>query len=310
MRVKVLGSAAGGGFPQWNCACPNCRRVRRGELKGRARTQAQIAVSPGDSSWLLLNASPDLRQQILEDPEFDPAQGARSSPISAIILTSADTDCVMGLLHLREFQPLRIYATEAVRRIVTEENSVFRMLERSSPPVEWNDLALDRPTAVFHGAECGERGDVLCRAVPLGAEFPDYLSDALRRELRREQAVIGLQLVRGEKKIFYAPSLPADGDEWRRRAEESDLAILDGTFWTDDELVNVRGSGKTARQMGHLPLSGADGLLEQLRRGSKARRVLIHMNNTNPVLDEESPASAAVRDAGWEVAYDGMEFQL
>jgi pyrroloquinoline quinone biosynthesis protein B len=310
MRVKVLGSAAGGGFPQWNCACPNCRRVRRGELKGRARTQAQIAVSPRDSSWLLLNASPDLRQQILQDAEFDPAQGARSSPISAIILTSADADCVMGLLHLREFQPLRIYATEAVRRIVTEQNSVFRTLERSSPPVEWNDLALDRPTAVFNGAECGERGDVLCRAVPLGAEFPDYLSDVLRRELRREEAVIGLQLVQGEKKIFYAPSLPADGEQWRRRAEESDLAILDGTFWTDDELMTVRGSGKTARQMGHLPLSGADGLLEQLRRGSKARRVLIHMNNTNPVLDEESPASAAVRDAGWEVAYDGMEFQL
>jgi pyrroloquinoline quinone biosynthesis protein B len=310
MRVKVLGSAAGGGFPQWNCACPNCRRVRRGELKGRARTQAQIAVSPGGSSWLLLNASPDLRQQILQDPEFDPAQGARSSPISSIILTSPDADCVIGLLHLREFQPLRIYATSAVRRIVTEENSVFRTLERSSPPVEWNDLVLERPTAVLGGAECGRQGDVLCRAVPLGGEFPDYVGDALRRDLRPEEAVIGVELVQGEKKIFYAPSLPADGEEWRRRAEESGLAILDGTFWTDDELINVRGGGKTARQMGHLPVSGANGLLEQMRSRGRARRVLIHMNNTNPVLDEQSPASAAVRAARWEVAYDGMEFQL
>ena len=279
-------------------------------MKGQARTQAQIAVSPQEYPWLLLNASPDLRQQILKDPDFAPAEGARSTPISAIILTSADADCVMGLLHLREFQPLRIYATAAVRRIVTEENSLFRTLERSSPPVQWNDLDLDRPTAVFERATSGEQENVFCRAVPLGGEFPEYASDRLRRELREKEAVIGLQLTQGERKIFYAPSLPGHGAEWKRRAEESDLALLDGTFWTDDELTKVRGSGKTARQMGHLALSGPNGLLEQMRSESRARRVLIHMNNTNPVLDEESPASGAVRDAGWEVAYDGMEFQL
>jgi len=310
MRVKVLGSAAGGGFPQWNCACPNCWRVRRGELKGQARTQTQIAVSSGQSSWILLNASPDLRQQILKDPEFAPAEGARGTGISAIILTSADSDCVMGLLHLREFQPLRIFATPAVRRIVTEENSLFRTLERSSPPVQWIDLTFDRPVNEF--GRTASKGDenLSCQGVPLGGEFPDYASERLRRGLRQEEAVIGLELVQGEKKIFYAPGLPGHGTEWIRRAHESDLSLMDGTFWTDEELMNVRGSGKTARQMGHLPLSGANGLIKQMGSGGRTRRVLIHMNNTNPVLDEESSANRAVRDAGWEVAYDGLEFEL
>ena len=309
MRVKVLGSAAGGGFPQWNCGCPNCWRVRRGELKGQARTQAQIAVSSRRSSWILLNASPDLRQQILNDPEFAPAEGARGTPISAIILTSADSDCVMGLLHLREFQPLRIFATAAVRRIVTEENSLFRTLERSSPPVQWIDLTFDRPAAVFEETT-PEKGNVYCQAVPLGGAFPDYASERLRRELPAEEAVIGVQLAHDGKEIFYAPGLPGHGTEWRRRAQESNLALLDGTFWTDEELVSVRGSGKTARQMGHLPLSGANGLLEQMGSAGRARRVLIHMNNTNPVLDEDSSANRAVRVAGWELAYDGLEFEL
>jgi pyrroloquinoline quinone biosynthesis protein B len=310
MRVKVLGSAAGGGFPQWNCGCPNCWRLRRGELKGQARTQAQIAVSSRQSSWILLNASPDLRQQILNDPEFAPAEGARGTPISAIILTSADSDCVMGLLHLREFQPLRIFATAAVRRIVTEENSLFRTLQRSSPPVQWVDLTFDRPVPVFEQTASKGNDDIFCQAVPLGGEFPDYASERLRRDLRKEEAVIGLELVQGGKKIFYAPGLPGDDTEWNHHAKECDLALLDGTFWTDEELMNVRGSGMTGRQMGHLPLSGANGLLEQMGNAGRTRRVLIHMNNTNPVLDEESSANRAVRDAGWEVAYDGLEFEL
>src|SRR5271155_1704343 len=284
MRVKVLGSAAGGGFPQWNCACSNCSRLRRGELKGHSRAQAQIAVSLRASSWLLVNASPDLRQQILHEAEFAPAEGTRNTPIRGVILTSADSDCVMGLLHLREFQPLEIYSTPSIRRILTEENSLFRTLERSAPPVQWNDLPLDRPVAMFERNSCGESENVLCAAAPLGGEFPDYVSDTLRKALPKEEAVIGLQFVQNKKKFFYAPSLPGSGAEWKKHAEESDLALLDGTFWTDDELLRIRGSGKTARQMGHLPLSGKYGLLEQLQHARKARRVLIHMNNTNPIL--------------------------
>lgn len=308
MRVKVLGSAAGGGFPQWNCGCSNCSRLRRGVLKGQPRTQAQVAVSPSLSIWFLLNASPDLRQQLLGDPEFAPG-ATRSTPIHALLLTSADTDCVLGLLHLREFQPLHIYSTPAVRRLLTEENTLFRTLERSVPPVRWDTLPLDCPVPIFQREDCGET-NLCCRAVPLHGEFPDYVSDRLRSSLPKEEAVIGLELTQGDRRFFYAPTLPGHGEEWKRRVGDSQLALLDGTFWTDDELIDVRGGGKTARQIGHVPLSGPDGLLEQLHGIRSTRRVLIHLNNTNPALDEESAAHRALREAGCEVAYDGMEIEL
>jgi pyrroloquinoline quinone biosynthesis protein B len=309
MRIKVLGSAAGGGFPQWNCGCSNCDRVRRGLLRGRPRTQAQVAVSPAPATWFLLNASPDLRQQLLQDLEFAPAQHTRGTPISAIILMSADVDGVMGLLHLREFQPLKIYATASVLRVLTEENSLFRSLERSVPPVQWQALPLDQPIPIYQRA--GDAVSALtCKAVSLGGGYPDYVSNSLRKQLAKEEAVIGLEFVQDGKKFFYAPSLSGYDENWKCLAKESDLALLDGTFWTDNELIDVRGSGKTAREIGHVPLSGHDGLLARFPSGGKGRRVLIHLNNTNPVLDEESAASKAVRDAGWEVAYDGMEIEL
>ncbi|HXQ25756.1 MAG TPA: pyrroloquinoline quinone biosynthesis protein PqqB [Candidatus Acidoferrales bacterium] len=310
MRVKVLGSAAGGGFPQWNCGCSNCSRFRRGLLKGRARTQAQVAVSPAPSAWFLLNASPDLRQQLSQDPDFAPAPDTRGTPIVGIILMSADVDCVMGLLHLREFQPLHIYATSSVLRVLTEENTLFRALDRSVPPVRWEALPLDRPIPIFQQNAAGGTVCLTCKAVPLGGGYPDYVSDALRKSLPGEEAVIGLELVQNDKRFFYAPSLPPHGENWKCCVTGSNLALLDGTFWTDNELIDVRGSGKTAREIGHAPLSGADGLLERLKGARNVRRVLIHLNNTNPALDEESAASRALRDAGWEVAYDGMEFQL
>lgn len=309
MRVKVLGSAAGGGFPQWNCGCSNCSRLRRGALKGRARTQAQVAVSPSPGNWILLNASPDLRQQLLSDPDFSPT-GPRSTPIHSLILTSADTDCILGLLHLREFQPLRIYATSAVRRILTEENALFRTLERSMPPVRWEPLALDCPMPISASDASSDEIGLCCRAVSLQGEYPDYVSPRLRNELPLDEAVIGLELTQHSKKFFFAPTLPGRGEEWKRRIAESQLALLDGTFWTDNELIDVRGSGKTAREIGHVPLSGPGGLLDQLHGIRNPRRVLIHLNNTNPVLDEESAAHRAVRDAGFEIAYDGMEFEL
>jgi pyrroloquinoline quinone biosynthesis protein B len=310
MRVKVLGSAAGGGFPQWNCACSNCSGLRAGVLKGRARTQAQLAISASPSAWVLLNASPDLRQQIAQDPEFAPNGTLRSTPIAAIILTSADVDCVLGLLHLREFQPLRIYSTFSVRRALTEENTLFRTLERSNPPIQWEALPLNQSVEICLPGLGSANSKLLCKAVSLGADFPDYVSERLRQRLRKEEAVVGLEIVHNEKRLFYAPGLPGSSENWKRCVSESDLALLDGTFWTDDELIKIHGAGKTAKSMGHLPLSGPGGLLELSPAAGRARRVLVHLNNTNPVLDEESAASHAVRDAGWEVAYDGMEFNL
>jgi len=309
MRIKVLGSAAGGGFPQWNCGCSNCSRLRAGEFQGGARTQAQVAVSLEPSHWLLLNASPDLRQQLLRDPDFAPTPRTRGTPIHGVVLTSADADCVLGLLHLREFQPLQIYSTDGVKRVLVEENSLFRTLERSTPPVEWNTLPVDRPMSISLGSAAGG-ARLCCRAVPLHGEFPDYVSGRLRNSLPAEEAVIGLELTHEGKRLFYAPSLPGRGEEWKRSLADSQLALLDGTFWTDNELTDVRGGGKTAREIGHVPLSGPGGLLEQLAGSPKVRCVLIHLNNTNPALDEASGASRMLREAGWQVAWDGMEFTL
>jgi pyrroloquinoline quinone biosynthesis protein B len=301
MKIKVLGSAAGGGFPQWNCGCPNCDRARRGLAGFSTRTQAQAAVSPSAGTWIFLNASPDLRQQVVRDPEFAPAANARATPISKIVLTSADIDSVMGLLHLREFQPLRVFATPSVLRVLTEENSLFRCLERSSPPVCWEALLLGRAVSI---------DGLSCRAISLGGEYPDYVSAGLRKNLAPEEAVIGLEFAQGQKRFFFAPSISGKSDSWRCAAKDADAALLDGTFWTDRELIDVRGGGKTAREIGHIPLSGPGGLLERLPPAGKGRRVLIHLNNTNPVLDDSSDAYRAVRDAGLEVAYDGMEFAI
>jgi pyrroloquinoline quinone biosynthesis protein B len=304
MKIKVLGSAAGGGFPQWNCGCPNCSRARRGLSAFRPRTQAQVAISVSPDSWILLNASPDLRQQILASDDFAPAAATRATPLSTVILTSADVDSVIGLLHLREFHPLQVFATPSVLRILNEENSLFRCLERSSPPVSWQPLALGRAISI---------GGIDCKAIPLGGDYPDYVGAALRQNLAPAEAVIGLELAHATKKFFFAPSFSGQSDDWLRHAASADLVLLDGTFWTDNELIDVRGGGKTAREIGHISLSGPGGSMAQLAQSpaaKKSRRVLIHLNNTNPVLDESSDAHRAVRDAGLEVAYDGMEFEL
>jgi pyrroloquinoline quinone biosynthesis protein B len=279
-------------------------------MKIRARTQTQAALSIDGSRWFLLNASPDLRHQVLSSADFVPPAGSRSSPINAVVLTSADVDAVMGLLHLREFQPLQIISTMAVRRILTEENSLFRVLARSNPPVKWETLPLDRLMPLILPSPTDKKSGLFCKAITLNGNFPDYVSEPLRNSLSPEEAVIGLSLVSKEKKLFYAPNLPGIGDHWVRCVEESDLAILDGTFWKDDELNSIQKGSKSARQMGHLPLWGDRGLLRQRFRPSKTRRVLIHLNNTNPVLNDESPESRIVREAGWEIAYDGMELAI
>lgn len=310
MRVKVLGSAAGGGFPQWNCACGNCAQVRQGTLKGAARTQTQLAVTVDGESWFLLNASPDLRQQILATPELAPVAGPRGSPITGVALTSADVDAVIGLLHLREFHPLQVYSTPSIRRILTEGNTLFRTLERSKPSVQWCELPLGQEVVLGVAKSYGNSRALRCTAIPLGGAYPEYVGPAQAKGLPPEEAVIALFVSDGPKKILFAPGLPGSGDTWKAYARASDLAFLDSTFWRDDELVDVRGSGRTAREMGHPPLSGRGGLLEELQGESHLRRVAIHINNTNPILNEASIEHQAMVDAGWEIARDGMEFVL
>jgi len=216
----------------------------------------------------------------------------------------------MGLLHLREFQPLQIFSTVGVRRALTEENSLFRVLNRANPPVRWETLALDRLIPLVPASLPEKKSGLFCKAVGLNGNYPEYVSESLRHSLAPEEAVIGLSLVSKEKRLFYAPNLPGIGDSWTRNVEEADLAILDGTFWKDEELSSIQKGSKSARQMGHLPLWGDNGLLRKAFRPSKTRRVLIHINNTNPVLNEQSEECRFVRQAGWEIAYDGMELAL
>jgi pyrroloquinoline quinone biosynthesis protein B len=313
MRVKILGSAAGGGFPQWNCSCHNCRRLRLGTFRGTSRTQTQIAFSPDSKLWFLVGASPDLRTQILATPELSPNRNnkdATHSPIAGVFLQSADVDSLMGLLHLREFQSFFLFATASLQRILKKENKIFDVLDRADPPVQWQTLSSKGRLGCHLSESPGEAPAFVCATIPLGDSYPEHVSDDLRRTLSADEATIGCSFEQNGKNVFIAPSLSGRNPEWTKFAAASDLTLIDGTFWSDEELVRTGRSEKTARDMGHLPLSGPGGLLEQFPAGAKCRRVLVHINNTNPILDEDSLEHRAVLDAGFEIAYDGMEFEL
>jgi pyrroloquinoline quinone biosynthesis protein B len=303
MHVKVLGSAAGGGFPQWNCACPNCRRVRDGIFPGVSRTQMQLAWEGLPGQWTLLNASPDLRAQIEGTPELRPQGANRSSPIADVVLTGAEVDQTLGLLLLREFHPFRVHATRSVRRILTEDNSLFGVLARFAGQVSWNDIALERPFSA---------GDARLEILPLPGSFPGFVGAARQADSDPAEAVIGLRILpeSGGRSLVFLPGLGSVSDSLLDRLSECDVLLFDGTFWSDGEPARIPGLGRTARQMGHLPISGPGGSLERLAVLDRPRKIFIHINNTNPILDEESAERRAVSDAGWEVAWDGMEITL
>jgi len=303
MRVKILGSAAGGGFPQWNCSCANCRRLREGKFKGTARTQAQLAWSSAPGQWTLLNASPDLRFQIEATPELWPQEGTRHSPIRDVIVPSAEVDQMLGLLLLREFHSFRIHTTPSIRRILTEDNSMFGVLARFAGQVCWNDIPLDQPFCAG-----GARLEVLS----LSGSFPGFVSSARLAELNPAEAVIGLLISPelGGGMLAFLPGAACVSDALLERLQTCDVVLFDGTFWSDEEPSFIPGVTRTARQMGHLPVSGSGGSLERLAALRRARKIYVHINNTNPILDEESMEQRMVRDAGWEVAWDGMEMTL
>jgi len=307
MHIKILGSAAGGGFPQWNCNCRNCESLRAGTFAGKSRTQTEVAISSDDCAWFLLNASPDLRLQIEATPALHPRNAGRDSPISSVLLTSGDIDQVAGLLSLRELQPFRIYCTPSIRRILQEDNSMFAMLNRVPDQVSWIDISCDGRFSLH-----GERGvGVDCDVFSLGDRFPAYVSHERIASLKSEEALLGAILTSSSgKRLAYMPAVPDIDDSLLRRLDEADLLLFDGTFWSDDELIRVQGGGSTAREMGHVPISGAEGSLRKLAGLRGPRKVLVHVNNTNPVLDESGPEYAEVRAAGWEVAEGGWSFDL
>ena len=314
MRVKILGSAAGGAFPQWNCACPNCRGLRAGAFPGKARTQTQVAVSSDGQHWFLIGASPDLRAQIEATPELHPrvspgGDEIRQSPIAGAVLLNADIDHVLGLLLLRELQPLAVHASNSIHRVLTKDNSMFAMLQRIPQQVSWHEF---RPGDLFSLLEpvAGDSG-LRCRALSLGTHFPAYVSAPRRSQLSPLESSLGLIVESPSgKHLAYMPAVPGINEPLLVQLESCDVLFFDGTFWSDNELIRIQAGGQTAQQMGHMAVSGREGSLAKLGQLQRPRRIYIHVNNTNPMLNEAGPEYRQVRDAGWEIAEDGWQFEL
>jgi pyrroloquinoline quinone biosynthesis protein B len=306
MFIRVLGSAAGGGFPQWNCGCPNCRGLREGTVRAQPRTQECVAVSADGAAWLLLNCSPEIRQQIEGFPGLHP-RGPRDSPIAAILVTNGDLDHCLGLLSLRESHPLVVYATEPVRRGFVEDNVLYRTLERFPGQVTWRTLKLGGDEAIA-GPDGRTTGlTVTPLAVPgkppihLEHRAPPAAEDNIGVRVR-EQAT--------GRVLAYCSAAASVTDDMRRVLDGADAVFFDGTFWSSDELPALGLGTKRAEEMAHLPVGGPGGSLARLAGLRARRRVYIHINNTNPMLRDDSAERAQVDAAGWEIAGDGMEVRL
>jgi pyrroloquinoline quinone biosynthesis protein B len=301
MRIQILGSAAGGRFPQWNCGCGNCLAVRQGKFSGKPRTQAQLALSADGSSWFLAGACPDIPAQIEETPELHP-RALRDSPIAGVVLTSADLDHVAGLLLLRELQPLRVYAAPSVLRILREENSMFGMLNRTEPQVVWTAAMPDAPFPLL--TLDGKYSGLQCAVHPLSGRYPKYVKST---NLAANEATAAVFFESAGKRVAYLPAVGGLSAALLEKINRVDLLLFDGTFWSDDELIRVQGSGETAHSMGHIPVEETLHLLKSIKAG---RKMFVHLNNTNPILNGTSPEHKAVRSAGWDVAEDHWQVEL
>jgi pyrroloquinoline quinone biosynthesis protein B len=298
VRVRILGSAAGGGFPQWNCHCGTCEAARVG-VRARPRTQSSLAIRGGEGPWFLVNASPDARQQLeaLTPGQID---DVRTPPIAGVLLTDAEIDHTAGLLLLRESQaPVRVFGDEGVEHALRRGYPVLEILERYCG-AEWETLEPGRARAL-------QGSSLAVEPFQAGGDAPRYLNGS-DVDLQasgftfRDRASGGV--------VTYVPGLARLDEDVLSRFATSDLVLVDGTFWRDDELARLGISARSARDMGHLPLSGPGGTLEALERLEGPRKVLVHINNTNPILLEDSPEREAVHRAGVEVAYDGLEIAL
>ncbi|CDX51515.1 Coenzyme PQQ synthesis protein B [Mesorhizobium plurifarium] len=312
MRVKIIGSAAGGGFPQWNCNYRLSRAARAGMPGVHSRTQSSIAASADGKGWVLFNASPDIRQQIGQAPELQPAADAplRSTPIRAVVLTNADVDHVAGLLSLRERQPFAIYASAQVLATL-EANSIFNVLDPSIVPRRL--LALTEEVAI-RGAD-GHPTGVVVGSFPVPGKVALYLEqggDPGADFSSDTGDTIGVRIsgADGRGAVFYVPGCARIDAALRMRLADAACLLFDGTVYTDDEMITARVGQKTGARMGHIAMSGEAGSIAGLADVKIGRRIFIHINNTNPVLDENSAEHAAIKAAGWEVAADGMEMEF
>ena len=300
MRIIVLGAGAGGGFPQWNCCCENCCLAWAGDARVRPRTQSSLAISADDRRWLLLNASPDLRQQIIATPALHPHGASRHTPISGVFVTNGDVDHLTGLLTLREQQPFTIYGARATLKQI--ESGPFGVLN---------------PDLVKRvGVDLGETVDpglgFSITTFPVPGKVPLYMEGAdIEREIGAEtETTIGLEIAWNGRRLYYIPGCAKITPKLVARLEGAEALFFDGTTWTDDEMVRLGLSQKTAWRMGHVSMSGEDGSMALLAKPRIGKRVYIHINNTNPVLREDAKERAEVARAGWEVGFDGMEIAL
>ena len=308
MQIRVLGSAAGGGYPQWNCNHPNSRRARAGDVAAPQRTQSSIAVSANGTDWVLFNASPDLRQQINTTPALQPRDALRESPIKAVLLTNADVDHVAGLLNLRESQALRIYATQRVLSVLAA-NSIFNVLNPNF--VAREAIALEQACELAHPDGHTMGFSVVPFAVP--GKVALWLEDASRGANfgTVEEDTIALEVRSAEgARFFYIPACARMTAALEARLRGADLVFFDGTLYTDDEMIRDGVGVKTGNRMGHMSVSGPQGTLAAFAGLQVQRRVFIHINTTNPILIADTPERAVVEAAGWEVAYDGMQIEI
>jgi pyrroloquinoline quinone biosynthesis protein B len=308
LHIRVLGAAAGGGFPQWNSAGPGCSRARSGDPAARPSSQCSLAVSADGRHWVLLDASPDLRSQINDNPVLHPPRPPRSSPICAVILTSADIDRIAGLLTLRERHPFALWATPQVHRVL-RANPIFDALDLAF--VRRLEAPLDQPFAIqtAHGQSTG----IQCTAFAVPGKVPLFLEQpgaTTGRENTEDGDVVGLELRTGSSRFLYIPGCAALTDALSQRLRNAPLVFFDGTLWSDDELIASGAGAKTGQRMGHMSVSGSEGSMSALQDLGIARKIFIHINNSNPLLLADSPQRAIADRNGWQVAHDGMEIVL
>ncbi|WP_379544331.1 pyrroloquinoline quinone biosynthesis protein PqqB [Psychrobacter sp. R86515] len=303
MYIHVLGSAAGGGFPQWNCNCDNCHGVRQGMIQAKTRTQSSIAISENGVDWILFNASPDIRQQLFEFKAAQPARQLRDTGITNVVLMDSQLDHTTGLLTLREGCPIPVWCTDMVYQDLTTGFPLFNMLKHWNGGLQYNQIDPEK-TFKIEGFDNLELTPLVIRS-----SAPPY-SPHRNDPHDGDNIALIVKDLKTQKQLFYAPGLGKIDDQVMQIMKSSDCVMIDGTLWTDNEMQECGVGTKTGQDMGHLHISGEDGSLHYLDQLDNARKVLIHINNTNPILNEQSEQAATLKQHGVEVAFDGMQIEL